>query len=367
MKDREILEHIKHGIDKAPIDILDGIKSQKAVKMMKHDEITRQETRKPFKPLMFFASAAAAFLLIFFNIQQFVMPDSRIYIDNKPGIEITTNKKDNVIKLEPINEDAAQIIEDIQYKNNSLKKVTEDIMDSLVVKGYIRGEDEIMLVSVYNGDVNKSKKLTAEMNDTIHNKLGDINKAPILLTQSLEKNNTIEEFANRLGISTGKMTFVRNMIILNPDLKTEDLVDLSLAELIEISRSSGIDIEKIINTGNDERIRMPKTQDQRPADDDYDDYYDDDDFDDHLDDDDYDDDDDDFNDDDVKVKGQRIDEAKAKETALGLVYGNITDFVSDDDEYGIEILAGGYEYNIKIDAYTGEVLEFEKDDIDDDD
>ena len=347
MKDREILDHIKNGIDKAPIDILGSIKSQKAVKMMRHDEITRQKTEKPYKALMIFASAAAAFLLIFINIQQFVMPDSRIYIDVNPGVEITTNKKDNVIKLEPVNEDAAQIIEGIEFNNNSLKEVTEEIMDSLVDKGYIRGEDEIMLVSVYNGDVNKSEKLTAEINDTIHNKLSDINKAPILLTQSLEKSNIIDEFAQKYGISTGKMTFIRNMITLNPDLKTEDLVGLSLAELIEMSRNTGIDIEKIINTGNDERISIQKTQDERPAYDDCDDDYDD--------------------DDDKNVNNERIGEAKAKEIALGLVNGNIVDFDSDDDEYEIEIIAGGYEYNIEIDAYTGEVLKFKKDDLDDDD
>ena len=53
MKDREILDHIKNGIDEAPIDILDSIKSQKAVKMVRHDEITRQETEKSYKALSY--------------------------------------------------------------------------------------------------------------------------------------------------------------------------------------------------------------------------------------------------------------------------------------------------------------------------
>lgn len=351
MKDREIFEHIRNGINEAPIDMLDSIKSQKVVKMMKHDDITRQENKKSFKPLMYFASVAAAFLLVFFNVQLFIMADSQIYIDVNPGIEITTNKRDNVIKLQPINEDALEIIQAISYKNNSLKDVTEDILDSLIDKGYIKNEDEIMLVSVYNGDSSKSEKLTSQMNDTIHNKLDKVNKNPILLTQSLDKSNTVDEFAREYGISTGKMTFIRNMIIMNPDLKTEELVDLSLVDLIEISRNAGIDIEKILNTGDYDRLNKPINHNDKPFDDDNyevdnDDYYDD--------------------DDDEKVKGQRIGEARAKEIALGLVNGKIVDFDLDYDEYEIEILANGYEYDIDIDAYTGEVLKFEKDEYDHD-
>ena len=48
-------------------------------------------------------------------------------------------------------------------------------------------------------------------------------------------------------ISVGKMTFIRNLIILNPNLKTEDLIDISLSELIEISQKYELDIDKIIN------------------------------------------------------------------------------------------------------------------------
>lgn len=321
MKDKEILDHIKASIEAAPIDLLKSIKSQPVVKMMKHDDITRQ-SKVSYKSIMSFVSAAAVFMLVFFNIQQVRLPDSEIYLDVNPGIQITTNKRDKVIKLDPINEDAKEIIKDIEFKNKDLDVVTENILDSLVNKAYLDEDDDVILVSVYNKDMEKSKKQVNELNHIIHNKFDD--KNPILLSQSLDRSNTVEEFAKRYGVSLGKMTFIRNMIILNPDLKTEDLVNLSMNELIEISRNTGIDIEKIIDSEDYERINNPP-------------------------------------------RNELIGEQRAREIALGLVNGRIIKFELDDDmEYEIHIVANNFIYGIEIHGYTGKVLKFEKDDMEDD-
>lgn len=197
---------------------------------------------------------------------------NKLYIDEKL-FKLIGQK---VINLNAINADAIEIIEDIDYKNRLLEEVTGDILESLVDKNYINDE-EIMLVSVYNKNLDKSKKQATELNDIIHNKLLNIKKNPVLLTQSLDKSNTVDDYAQKYGVSVGKMTFIRNMIILNPELKTEELVNLSLAELIEISRNTGIDIERILNSA-DERVtdsghKSPLEDDQ--VHDDFDDDYDD--------------------------------------------------------------------------------------------
>ena len=44
MNENKILNSIKRSIDEAPIDILDKIKEAPRVKMLAHDDITRQET-----------------------------------------------------------------------------------------------------------------------------------------------------------------------------------------------------------------------------------------------------------------------------------------------------------------------------------
>ncbi len=56
----------------------------------------------------------------------------------------------------------------------------------------------------------------------------------------------------------------------------------------------------------------------------------------------------------------------AKKIAMDKVGGGkITEFEIDDDEYEIEIEYNGKEYELEIDIYTGEILDFEVEDMDD--
>lgn len=67
-------------------------------------------------------------------------------------------------------------------------------------------------------------------------------------------------------------------------------------------------------------------------------------------------------DDDYKKSSTRISSDKAKQIALARVGGGkVTDFEYDDGEYEIEIKFNGSEYEIEMDAYTGTILEFERD------
>lgn len=343
MKDDKILESLKRSVDQAPIDILDNIKNENVVKMMRHDDITRQEKKRNLKPLMSFASIAAVFLLVFFNFQQVRLPEDEIYLDVNPGIHLTTNRKDEVINLEGINAEAREIVREIDYKNRNVDDITEEILEYLVDKSYIEDQDEIMLVSVYNRDRDEGRQKANHLNQLIHNKLDEENLSPIILTQALEESNTVEDFANRYGISIGKMTFIRNMIILNPELETEDLVDLSLRELIELSRERGIDIESIIEGSDMDRIpeQEPEAQpapepDPEPT----------------------------------PVQPSLIGEERARTIALGIANGRIVDFELDWDdgrpEYKFEIITDNFEYEIEVDGYTGEVLDVDRDEIDDD-
>jgi len=71
---------------------------------------------------------------------------------------------------------------------------------------------------------------------------------------------------------------------------------------------------------------------------------------------------DDHDDDNKKTIDGRISVDKAKSIALGLTGGGeVKEFELDDDEYEIEIIAKGIEYEITIDSKTGEIKEFEKD------
>src|SRR5690554_4234556 len=114
MREEKILSSIKKSIDGAPINLLDKIKSQDIPKMLRHDEITKQKDARTLSKTLFPIMSLAASLLFVFGIWQFNqnIPDSYVYLDVNPSVEIVTNNKDHVIKLLSFNEDGEKLIED---------------------------------------------------------------------------------------------------------------------------------------------------------------------------------------------------------------------------------------------------------------
>lgn len=307
MKDNDILQSIKNSIEKAPIDLLEDIKANPRSKMSKHDDITAQSsTLGRIKSLVPYASIAAVFFAVFINWQLAnIRVDSQIYFDVNPSIAIETNSRDNVISLSAGNEDGERIIEGIDFKDGSILAVSEEILERLLDEGYIGKDKEFLLLSVYNKDKIKAEEKKKMLDQSIREFLNKNAIEPIVLTQSLEKTSTLMEYATEYGVSVSRMTFIRNLLVLDPKLKIEDLTALTIEELVRLSQGIGLDLEKIIETKDMDKIKkeIPLTQPMIDEDDDYDDYDDDDDdYDDYDDDDDdYDDyDDDDYDDNDLE-------------------------------------------------------------------
>jgi hypothetical protein len=379
MKEKQILDSLQRSIDRAPIDILDKIKEEPRVKMLRHDDITRQETRKfSMKNMMSYASVAAVFLFVLFGwMLQVTIPDSRIYLDVNPSIEIVTNRQNKVIDLIADNLDGRRITSDLDYKGKTLFEVTDEILDRMMDESYLVKDREYLLLSVYNKDENKAEQQKQSLDRRIHEHLQEKELQPIVLLQKLDKTSTIEKYAEEYGISISRMTFIRNLIILNPELKPETLVGLSIGELVRLSQGMELELDKIIDSTDFDKLQPiipgpePETEPGLPPDDlPSDDPSQDDLPKDDLPPDDQSDDipKGDLTDDDLPrqpdVQDKLIGPDKAKQIALSVAKGTITDFDFDEDdlEYEVEIELGDLEYEIIIDARTGKILEIDIDD-----
>lgn len=254
MQDKEILDHIKNSIEAAPIGLLGDLKEMPVAKMIKHDEITRQtEKRNRVRPIASLV-AAAVFLIIFFNFQtHYILADGYVYLDVEPGVQITTNKQGEVIRVGSVNEEADALVNSIDYKGKDLYNVTEEIVDVLMANSYINEVDKTLLVSVYNKDDKKKEKQAEKLNREINKQLDAKDKESVLLTQALEKSDTKEKSAKKYGISPGKMALIQKMIKRKPDLKVEELTKLSTSELTAMAQRYEMDIDKLMkgNNGNE--------------------------------------------------------------------------------------------------------------------
>ena len=308
MNEKKILKHLSQGIEQAPIDLLETIKEKPRVKQEKHDDITRQKQYIP--PIRYMTAIASVVLLVvLFNIQlQFRAIDSTVYLDINPSIQIETNKQNKVIGITALNAETHTFIGDYEFKGRTLNQVTIDLVDKLILTGYITKSDDMLLVSVYNDKKEKANLQKQEIKEVIINHLAEDSIRPIVLAQAIDRSNTISDMAKAYGISEGKMTFIRNLMILSPELRVDNLVRLSLEQLLSLAKYMELDLSPVIEKQDLDRIDLPytiidgtKDDDDDDIDDDHDEDIDDDDDDDIDDDDDEDiddDDDEDIDDDD---------------------------------------------------------------------
>ncbi|MCF8017873.1 MAG: hypothetical protein K9L62_00610 [Vallitaleaceae bacterium] len=301
MNEKKILKHLSQGIEQAPIQLLETIKEKPRVKQEKHDDITRQ--KKYIPPIRYMTAIASVVLLVvLFNIQlQFRAIDSTVYLDINPSIQIETNRQNKVIGITALNAETHTFIGDYEFKGRTLNQVTIDLMDKLILTGYITKSDDMLLVSVYNDNKEKANLQKQEIKEVIINHLAEDSIRPIVLAQAIDRSNTISDMAKAYGISEGKMTFIRNLMILSPELRVDNLVRLSLEQLLSLAKYMELDLSPVIEKQDLDRIDLPYTIIDGTKDDDDDDHDDDIDDDEDIDDDDDDiddDDDDDIDDDD---------------------------------------------------------------------
>jgi hypothetical protein len=263
MNEDQLKDCLKRSVDQAPINLLETIKEQPYEKMAAHDEITLQTDRKSFnqrsnrlKPALALLSAAAVFLLAFINWQMNTRwVDSMVYLDVNPSLQIETNRRDQVIRLSGLDEVSKALITDLDYKGKDLEAVAAELLDRLVLGDYVSSSEPAILLSVYNEDPEKRDRQLSELDQAIHAYLQSLEIQPIVLTQPLDPTQTLTDYAEANQISVSKMTLIRNMILLDPELKAEDLAKLTLEQLIQVSSKVKLDLDKIIQSSDMDRIK----------------------------------------------------------------------------------------------------------------
>ena len=258
-------------------------------------------------------------------------PSYALRMDVNPSIEIVSNRLNRVVEVNPLNDDAKEMLKDYKITDKNLKNTIEDLADLMVLKGYITGgKDNLVMISVE--DENVSKDIVNKLNKAIVAYLQNKQIEATIVNQSIPKED--------LDKPSSKEIVAKKIIKLGDGLNYEMMADMTLRELIAFAESNNITPQSLFNqvvksVDDNENNDKDKVINN------------------HI---------DDYNHDDGKVL---IGEAKAKEIALGLVNGKIVEFKLDDDddpEYEIKIIFDGYEYEIEIDAYKGKVEEFQKDD-----
>lgn len=128
-------------------------------------------------------------------------------MDINPSIEIGTNRFNKVVSVNPMNDDAKQLMAGYKLDDRDLEDVIEDIVDRIILNGYINStNDNTLLITVENSKA--SKELLDRVNSKIVSYVNERQMAIDLLNQTTDITKDELEVANDYQVSFGKMAII---------------------------------------------------------------------------------------------------------------------------------------------------------------
>ena len=202
---------------------------------------TKKTTKKRWTTL---AAACLALVLlggggIFY--QQAHAVASVVSLDVNPSIELKVSKSEKVLACTPLNEDAKAILADMgdgaDLKGAKLDVAVNAIVGSLVRNGYLNSISSAIMISVEDNDTARAEKLQRELTSTVDGVLQTSEAKASVLTQTLTQDAGLEQQARENSISTGKAALVNRVLALNPALKFDALAKLSVEALKDLAEA----------------------------------------------------------------------------------------------------------------------------------
>ena len=202
---------------------------------------TKKTTKKRWTTL---AAACLALVLlggggIFY--QQAHAVASVVSLDVNPSIELKVSKSEKVLVCTPLNEDAKAILADMSngadLKGAKLDVAVNAIVGSLVRNGYLDSISSAIMISVEDNDTARAEKLQRELTSTVDGVLQTSEAKASVLTQTLTQDAGLAQQARENSISTGKAALVNRVLALNPALKFDALAKLSVEELKDLAEA----------------------------------------------------------------------------------------------------------------------------------
>ena len=322
--ERKIQQAVTHMTPDVLDSVLADCKEQKG-------KIAMTENKKKNPWARRIAGIAAALVLLVtgvFGAQRYTAGAvaSTISLDVNPSIEIQVNQKEDVLAVNPLNDDGKIVVGDMDFRGSSLDVTVNALIGSMLRNGYLSELNNSILVSV---DGKNTSELQSHLSEEIAKLLRTSAFDGAVLSQTVAENSDLQAKADAYGITLGKAQLISRIIEKNPLHTFEELAPLTINQLNLMCQSGNLALEQVDSTGS------------------------------------------------ASDKAY-IGSEKAKSIALkhaGLSASEIAQFEWEMDfehgvmVYDIEFVYSGYEYDYEINARSGEVIQAdrERDNDDDDD
>jgi hypothetical protein len=162
--------------------------------------------------------------------------DSVIGIDVNPSVELSVNQRNKVLSAKALNEDARNVMEQMDLKGVDLNVAVNAVIGAMVTNGYLTDADNAILVTVSNDSVKKAKNLRSTVVSDIKSALKEQQLEAVVYDQQVIEEDQVKSFALDYGISYGKAYFLKELMDQNSTLTLDDIKDLASLNMEQIAK-----------------------------------------------------------------------------------------------------------------------------------
>ena len=164
-------------------------------------------------------------------------PANSLTMDINPSIEIVTNRLDRVVEINPLNDDARELLADFNPKDKNLESTVNDLVDLMILTGHIKGgQDNFVMITVADDTVDN--KLVDKVNRAIKAMLENKQIEATILNQAIAKADRGDE--NEQGTAGSPEASE-----IDGNLTAEQIGSMTVKELIHYSKENNIPIENL--------------------------------------------------------------------------------------------------------------------------
>lgn len=247
MRNDDMQAKLKTAFEHATPDVLGSVLSDIESGNMQNKQILVMGGQRNMKNTIrnLTAVAAAAVLLVggaagFAVYSSNYKVASTISLDVNPSVEITANKKEDVLAVTALNDDGRKIIGDMDFSGSSIDVTVNALIGSMLREGYLTDLANSILISVQDDDANHGAQLQKKLADDV-NAILQVNAFDgAVLSQTVAKDSSVRTLADEYGITAGKAQLVNEIVAGNPVHTFEELAPLSINELNLLSAGSTV-------------------------------------------------------------------------------------------------------------------------------
>lgn len=253
MKKRELEASLRRAVQEQAPEVLPAVlaavEDQRRIRVMENPAVQKNKRR----PVLWAAVAAAAALVLvtggIFGYSYMNKAETVATIDVNPSVELRVNRRERVTAVTALNEDAKTILDDMDLKNTHLNVAVNALIGAMVREGYISDIKNSVLVSVEDSDTSRGQRLQEQITADIAQALEQSAVEAAVLSQTLAEDQSLKETAHQFGISMGKANLIREILAKDPTLKAESLAGLSITDLSLILLSKEPEANQIVSSG----------------------------------------------------------------------------------------------------------------------